>query len=54
MAFLGSFLPRLCGIATFTNDLCEAIAHASPDSDCFIGAVNDRLEGYAYPPRVRF
>jgi glycosyltransferase involved in cell wall biosynthesis len=54
IAFLGDYLPRLCGIATFTQDLCESIAAASPDSDCFVGAVNDREEGYAYPPRVRF
>jgi glycosyltransferase involved in cell wall biosynthesis len=54
IAFLGGFLPRLCGIATFTHDLCEAVAGAAPGADCFAGAVNDRQEGYAYPPRVRF
>jgi glycosyltransferase involved in cell wall biosynthesis len=54
IAFLGNYLPRLCGIATFTHDLCEAVACAAPDSDCFVGAVNDRAEGYAYPPRVHF
>ena len=54
IAFLGGFLPRLCGIATFTHDLCEAVAEAVPASLCYSGAVNDRLEGYVYPPRVRF
>ena len=54
IAFLGDFLPRLCGIATFTHDLCEAVAGATPDADCYVGAVNDRPEGYEYPPRVRF
>ena len=54
IAFLGGFLPRLCGIATFTHDLCEAVADAAPGSQCFAGAVNDRIEGYHYPPRVRF
>jgi glycosyltransferase involved in cell wall biosynthesis len=54
IAFLGNYLPRLCGIATFTHDLCEAIACAAPDSDCFVGAMNDRVEGYKYPERVRF
>ena len=53
IAFLGDYLPRLCGIATFTHDLCEAVAAAAPDADCFVGAVNDRAEGYAYPQRVR-
>lgn len=54
IAFLGDYLPRLCGIATFTHDLSEAVAAAAPGSDCFVGAVNDRVEGYEYPPRVRF
>lgn len=54
IAFLGDYLPRLCGIATFTHDLCESIASINPGSDCFVGAVNDRPEGYAYPPRVSF
>jgi glycosyltransferase involved in cell wall biosynthesis len=54
IAFLGGFLPRLCGIATFTHDLCEAVAGAAPGSQCYAGAVNDRLDAYDYPPRVRF
>jgi len=54
IAFLGDYLPRLCGIATFTHDLCESVAAASPATDCFVGAVNDRVEGYDYPSRVRF
>ena len=54
IAFLGDYLPRICGIATFTHDLAEAIAYAAPGSDCFVGAVNDRVEGYDYPARVRF
>ena len=53
-AFLGDFPPRLCGIATFTSDLCEAVSDLSPGSDCYVGAVNDRPEGYQYSPRVRF
>jgi glycosyltransferase involved in cell wall biosynthesis len=53
-AFVGGFEPRRCGIATFTRDLCEAVAAASPRAECFVGAVNDRAEGYDYPPRVRF
>jgi len=44
----------LCGIATFTHDLCDAIATAAPDANCYVGAVNDRPEGYAYPARVQF
>ena len=54
IAFLGGFPPRLCGIATFTHDICEAVAEAAPASQCFAGAVNDRIEGYHYPERVHF
>jgi glycosyltransferase involved in cell wall biosynthesis len=54
IAFLGGYLPRLCGIATFTHDLCEAVAAAAPASQCYAGAMNDRIEAYDYPPRVRF
>ncbi len=54
IAFLGNYLPRLCGIATFTQDLCEAVSGAAPGAECYAGAVNDRVGGYAYPPRVRF
>lgn len=54
IAFLGGYEPRRCGIATFTHDLCEAVASAAPESDCFAGAINDRVEGYRYPERVRF
>ena len=28
IAFVGNYLPRQCGIATFTTDLCEAVASA--------------------------
>ncbi len=54
VAFLGDYVPRLCGIATFTRDLCEAVSLAAPEADCYVGAVNDRAKGYDYPDRVRF
>jgi len=54
IAFLGNYSPRLCGIATFTRDLCEAVTTVVSGSDCFVGAINDRTEGYAYPSCVRF
>ncbi len=53
IAFVGGYDPRRCGIATFTTDLCEAIATALPNSECFAVGVNDRAEGYKYPLRVR-
>ena len=54
VAFLGDHLPRRCGIATFTTDICEAVAAEFPHCDCVVGAVNDRPEGYDYPSRIRF
>jgi glycosyltransferase involved in cell wall biosynthesis len=53
IAFLGGHDPRRCGIATFTTDLCEAVATALPQAECFAVAMNDRPEGCKYPPRVR-
>jgi glycosyltransferase involved in cell wall biosynthesis len=54
IAMLGNFLPRRCGIATFTTDLSEAIALEFPRSDCFVLAMNDSGKRHAYPERVRF
>ncbi len=54
IAFIGNYLPRQCGIATFTTDLCEAIAAEYSDTTCIAVPVNDNEAGYAYPARVRF
>jgi glycosyltransferase involved in cell wall biosynthesis len=54
IALIGTYLPRQCGIATFTADLGAAILDNDPDIDCTIVAVNDRPEGYEYSPLVRF
>ena len=54
IAFLGDYLPRQCGIATFTTDICESMAAEYPDCECIVGAVNDRPEGYDYSSRIRF
>jgi len=54
LAFIGNYLPRRCGIATFTTDLAESVAAAYPDTQCIALPVNDIEEGYAYPSRVRF
>src|SRR6266404_1526506 len=54
LAFLGNYLPRKCGIATFTTDLCEAVATEFPQTHCFAVPVNDLETRYDYPPRVRF
>ncbi|NTV99907.1 MAG: glycosyltransferase [Oscillochloris sp.] len=54
LAVIGNHLPRQCGIATYTTDLCAAITDASPSTEVFTLAMNDRAGGYDYPERVRF
>lgn len=54
LAFIGDYLPRKCGIATFTADLRGAIADQYKSVDCLVVPVNDIPEGYDYPPEVRF
>lgn len=54
IGFIGNHLPRQCGIATFTTDLCEAIATEYSETSCIAVPVNDIAAGYVYPARVRF
>ncbi|MFQ5889652.1 MAG: glycosyltransferase [Gemmatimonadota bacterium] len=54
VAVIGNYLPRRCGIATFTTDLCDSLASQFPHLGCVAIPVNDTPEGYEYPPRVRF
>jgi len=54
IAFISDYPPRKCGIATFTQDLRNAINSQYPHTDTFILSVNDISEGYNYPPEVRF
>ena len=54
IAFIGNYLPRHCGIATFTTDLCEAVASAYNETTCIVLPVNDNEAGYPYPARIRF
>ncbi|HSY18128.1 MAG TPA: glycosyltransferase [Candidatus Acidoferrales bacterium] len=54
VAFLGDYLPRKCGIATFTTDLRCAVAKEFPACQCPVVPVNDHAAGYDYPAEVRF
>jgi len=54
IAFVGDYLPRKCGIATFTSDLLTGIATEYPACECFAVPVNDVKGGYDYPDVVRF
>jgi len=54
IAVIGNHLPRRCGIATFTTDLCDAIAAEYGTAQLSVVAVNDGHSTYLYPERVRF
>jgi glycosyltransferase involved in cell wall biosynthesis len=54
VAVIGNYLPRRCGIATFTTDLTEALTAQQPRCSFFALPVNDIDEGYNYPAPVRF
>ncbi|MFY9853007.1 MAG: glycosyltransferase family 4 protein [Terracidiphilus sp.] len=53
IAFVGNYLPRECGIATFTTDLCTALATEYGEERLFAIPVNDPGSSYDYPERVR-
>jgi len=54
LALIGDYIPRKCGVATFTADLYRAVADQYPSVDCTVIPVNDLAEGYDYPPEVKF
>jgi glycosyltransferase involved in cell wall biosynthesis len=54
IAVIGNYLPRQCGIATFTTDLCGAIAAEYGTARLLALPVNDTDQGYDYPARVRW
>jgi len=54
IAVIGNYLPRQCGIATFTTDLCSAIAAEFGTARLLALPVNDIEQGYDYPARVRW
>src|SRR5271157_15764 len=53
IAVVGNYLPRHCGTATFTTDLCDAISAECGAARLYAVPVNDTEAGYAYPERVR-
>ncbi len=54
VAFIGNYLPRRCGIATFTHDLHRAVASERPEIETVVVAMTDPGSRYDYPPAVRF
>jgi glycosyltransferase involved in cell wall biosynthesis len=54
IAVIGNYLPRQCGIATFTTDLCAAISAEYGTARLLALPVNDTEQEYDYPARVRW
>jgi len=54
VAHVASYLPRECGIATYTADLIASLREESPDLENIAIAVNDREAHYNYAEEVKF
>ena len=54
VALIGNYLPRRCGIATFTHDLHRAVAAARSGLVSGVVAMTDAGAKYDYPKAVRF
>ncbi|MGB8773441.1 MAG: glycosyl transferase family 1, partial [Terriglobales bacterium] len=54
IAVIGNYLPRQCGIATFTTDLCAALSEEYGSVRLMALPVNDTGQEYDYPARVRW
>jgi glycosyltransferase involved in cell wall biosynthesis len=52
LALIGNFLPRKCGIATYTTDVHAALKARFPDLRVDVYAMDDHPGRYAYPPEV--
>ena len=52
--FIGTYVPKECGIATFTSDLLNSVSGKYTDFHCEVIALNDPSETYNYPEEVVF
>ena len=51
--FISTWLPKTCGIATYSHDLAAALEAADPRVDYRAVAINDPGDRFAYPHLVR-
>jgi glycosyltransferase involved in cell wall biosynthesis len=54
IAVIGTYVPRRCGIATFSADLLNAMSKDAPDTELWAVAMNDIPVGYDYRAEVQF
>src|ERR1019366_7840687 len=54
VAIIGSYVPRQCGIATFTYDLRTELARQFPDAEFPVAALDDEDGIYEYPAEVKW
>lgn len=54
VVYVGTFVPKTCGIATFANDLGTSVAQEMGGKPYRVVAITDRAGGYDYPPEVTF
>ncbi|MCC4767417.1 glycosyltransferase [Methanosarcina sp. DH1] len=52
--FIGTYVPKECGIATFTSDLLNSVYGEDNDVHCEVIALNDPSETHIYPEEVVF
>ena len=52
LAMIGNFLPRQCGLATFTTDVYQAMRDRFPDLRVDVYAMDDHPGRYDYPAAV--
>jgi glycosyltransferase involved in cell wall biosynthesis len=52
--FIGTYVPKECGIATFTFDLLNSVSGENNNVHCEVIALNDPSETYDYPEEVVF
>lgn len=54
VAYVSSYPPRACGIATFTRDLSDAAAQSGRGVITRVAAINEEDASHQYAPRVRW
>ncbi|MBU0581200.1 MAG: glycosyltransferase family 4 protein, partial [Candidatus Margulisbacteria bacterium] len=53
VGFIGTYIPRKCGIATFTKDTVDSVLKANPLNMVEVAALTDKVAAYNYPEEVK-